>query len=212
MPLTAERLIQLIWELNDEAVPRANGQRTGLRWFYGHINPFAEPTGKDATECAWATGLARKLNGLPVVKERPQYPNSSREADLFVQDEANNRWWIEIKGAWKWYTQSGQLRKNASFKKWLVNAGEDCAKLSQLQPPDATHLALIVIGFTCLDDPMANELAELNQRICSNSSHDWTMTPSGGPVEQVYSWDSRFLASANIWSRSLVTRNAVAPC
>jgi hypothetical protein len=89
-------------------------------------------------------------------------PTSRERCDLLVA-KAEDRIWIEVKGAWKQYA-ADDLRpgnRNSAFVKHLHAAAHDIDKLTPLLGPHATVVGLVLVGFDTEDDPVTASHLEI---------------------------------------------------
>jgi hypothetical protein len=174
----ASLLFEFLRQMDAEATRKvgSSGAPAGL-WDYGrHSRPELK---KPQCELEWCKRLAQLLTEreIPVRLER-DYPDQEqrprrgrkRQCDLVVTMSGGQSLWIEVKGAWRdWWGG-----KNKTYLSWLLHplvpgldkskshtVPLDLKRLSTLRPPDADHVAELLIGFERPDDPIDSDIATL---------------------------------------------------
>lgn len=189
MDALASAVLASLRQMDREAVPRPDGQATGLWWYGGHARPGLK---KPQTEVEWSRRLGVLLTaaGYPTRREVP-YPDKPRDrCDLVVTLNDGRRLWLEVKGAWKdyWVARGGA----GIFRSYLLHplvpypsmkkghtAALDLAKLTRVGPPDADLVALLLVVFDTDDAPAAGDveelvsLAKLDRAPWSTFADDW---------------------------------------
>jgi hypothetical protein len=176
LPHIPAMLFGALRQMDAEATTSRNGQPTGLNWYGGHARPHLK---KPQTEPCWSKRLAELLTerGLPTTAEVP-YPSSTggrrRKSDLVITLPSGQRFWIEVKGAWKAYwAATGKLgiyrsylayRPGSNLLAKSHTAALDLDKLASLGRHDATHVGLLLVGFDSGAFPMQNDIDAFCQR------------------------------------------------
>jgi hypothetical protein len=142
--------------IDAEAVARQDGLPTGVRWYCGHVNPRMSLDETACVEDLWSDRLAALLreHGRDAVNQC-HYPRTARRCDLVVNDSQKGRFWIEVKGEWReWIVRPGHVKRNTSYRKYLISTANDVDKLLLLRRPDADWIGLLVLGFDRPQEPI----------------------------------------------------------
>jgi hypothetical protein len=127
-------------------------------------------TGLTLTEellISWQLEKQLSASGLSVKREH-RYPGSREECDLVITMANGNRFWVEVKNAWRhWFNPDGTSERSSAYRGYLfgdeshLGAAHDFEKLEQLRPTDAHWLGVLLIGFDSDKARMAGDIQEL---------------------------------------------------
>jgi hypothetical protein len=139
-------LLQMMREIDEEALPVDGDYPTGLWWYVGHLDRDGAARKKNNTEFSWSSRLTELFNdrGWSAAPEHP-YPTTKERCDCIVDLGFEKPWWIEVKGAWR--EAFDHDRPNTVFMKHLYATAHDVSKLCTLTSKDASGVSLIVVGF-----------------------------------------------------------------
>ncbi|MCA9632093.1 MAG: hypothetical protein KC766_30775, partial [Myxococcales bacterium] len=164
-------ILDVLRQMDQEAVPRHDGTPTGLSWYGGWAKPVLK---RPQTEPCWSKRIAEMLveRGMDARSEVP-YPDPlvGKRCDVVVDIPGEGRLWLEIKGAWKsWWVRRGS---DYIYRSYLLHplvegldpkthtVPLDLQKLDHLGRPDANSVGALLVGFDSVEHPMDEDVGSL---------------------------------------------------
>lgn len=187
-------ILQMMREMDSEALPVDGDYPTGLWWYVGHLDRDGTARKVNNSEVAWSRRLTEMFNhrGWSAVAEQ-RYPGASRDrCDCVVDLGFERPWWIEVKGSWR--EVFDRTAPNTAFAKHLHATAHDVAKLSSLGATHASGVSLVLVGFDRVDLPICKDDLKV---ACAGMTRCWKGNSS--------TWDVnarlRFRTHVWVWSR-----------
>lgn len=164
MDALANQIFEKLKQMDREAKPLPTGEATGLRGYYAWKHGAY-----GGRRTAWENSITQRLAELLEDENcscciQQRYGGGRETCDMVVTSD-QGQMWIEAKCGWKTTIgndPSGATDpSNSAFKKHHYTTAADAAKLTRLRPPEATHVGLLLVGFSTQTKPITDDDIEV---------------------------------------------------